>query len=823
MALAAGPLHAQCTPDWLPGDGVPGIYGTISAAVEWDADGPGGNDPVLVVGGSFTLADSTFVSNVAMWNGASWSAMGDGFNNTVNSLTLYNGSVVAGGSFTASGATTLGRIARWNGTGWVRFNTGTTVDLTNTVNAVIQASNGDLIAGGSFTTAGDNGTSTVTVNRLARWNGTAWGPVNPSGAVKGVASTVNALANAANSDLLVGGAFTTAGTATTGSVTVNRICRWAWNGADWVVSAIGTGANSTVSVIAAEANGDFVIGGNFTSSPATRVARWDESAGMWTALGNGMDQGVTALAVLPGGEIYAGGSFFTAGTGLARSLAYWDGSAWSPAWPADASPDRVVRSLLRLSNGSVFVGGSFTNVSNEVAANGAVVYDGGTWTPLTNGSASTTSPVTAMTTLSNGDVVVGGGFQTIQGSAAHFVARWNGSAWSTIGSGLFNSNGTYPIAQVKQPITSLIEMSNGDIVAAGIDLATSDGGAQLVMARWNGSTWSGFSPALTPAPSPLAAFGLPNIGYITALTPLTGGSLLASGGDFLIGGIPATLARWDPTTPEWVDAGLTEKSLVMATVPMNGNPGQGNVIIGGSFENIAGGADNDFIAWATQASVLADVPVWQPLGKGVEDDVSAILVLPNGDLIVGGQFSAVGNAAEDDLSANGVARWSWATSTWSRMGSGLVTGFESVNALAVLSTGEIIAGGNFDGNVSIAGEAATPLVNNLAIWDGTSWQPMGAGVNGVVYSLAVDENDNVLVGGDFTTAGGNVSAYIARWGCEAVACAADFNGVNGVTVQDIFDFLTAWLAGSPSADFNHVNGVTVQDIFDFLTAWLAGC
>ncbi len=54
-------------------------------------------------------------------------------------------------------------------------------------------------------------------------------------------------------------------------------------------------------------------------------------------------------------------------------------------------------------------------------------------------------------------------------------------------------------------------------------------------------------------------------------------------------------------------------------------------------------------------------------------------------------------------------------------------------------------------------------------------------------------------------------------------CPADFNNVNGVTVQDIFDFLTAWLAGNASADFNHVNGVTVQDIFDFLTAWLAGC
>ncbi len=55
------------------------------------------------------------------------------------------------------------------------------------------------------------------------------------------------------------------------------------------------------------------------------------------------------------------------------------------------------------------------------------------------------------------------------------------------------------------------------------------------------------------------------------------------------------------------------------------------------------------------------------------------------------------------------------------------------------------------------------------------------------------------------------------------ACAADFNALDGVTVQDIFDFLTAWFATSPDADFNGAGGVTVQDIFDFLTAWFAGC
>lgn len=54
-------------------------------------------------------------------------------------------------------------------------------------------------------------------------------------------------------------------------------------------------------------------------------------------------------------------------------------------------------------------------------------------------------------------------------------------------------------------------------------------------------------------------------------------------------------------------------------------------------------------------------------------------------------------------------------------------------------------------------------------------------------------------------------------------CRPDFNGVGGVTVQDVFDFLSAWFSTLPSADFNGVGGVTVQDVFDFLDAWFQGC
>lgn len=55
-----------------------------------------------------------------------------------------------------------------------------------------------------------------------------------------------------------------------------------------------------------------------------------------------------------------------------------------------------------------------------------------------------------------------------------------------------------------------------------------------------------------------------------------------------------------------------------------------------------------------------------------------------------------------------------------------------------------------------------------------------------------------------------------------VLCPADFNGDGNVSVQDIFDFLTAWFGNAPGSDFNCAGGTSVQDIFDFLGAWFQG-
>jgi hypothetical protein len=54
-----------------------------------------------------------------------------------------------------------------------------------------------------------------------------------------------------------------------------------------------------------------------------------------------------------------------------------------------------------------------------------------------------------------------------------------------------------------------------------------------------------------------------------------------------------------------------------------------------------------------------------------------------------------------------------------------------------------------------------------------------------------------------------------------VSCPGNWNGVNGVSIQDLFDFLADYFAGN--ADMNLDGTTSVQDIFDFLMAWFAGC
>jgi len=97
--------------------------GLVESMVVWARP----NDtPVLVVGGSFTSVDGVPAKSVAMWDGAAWSAMGDGLafgSNVVTDLSVFDDgtgpAVHAVGSFVASGRTVVGPgVARFDGRAW---------------------------------------------------------------------------------------------------------------------------------------------------------------------------------------------------------------------------------------------------------------------------------------------------------------------------------------------------------------------------------------------------------------------------------------------------------------------------------------------------------------------------------------------------------------------------------------------------------------------------------------------------------------------------------------------------------------------------------
>ena len=155
-------------------------------------------------------------------------------------------------------------------------------------------------------------------------------------------------------------------------------------------------------------------------------------------------------------------------------------------------------------------------------------------------------------------------------------------------------------------------------------------------------------------------------------------------------------------------------------------------------------------------------PTWHPmisdgqtgvaLGNGSPGHVYAMADWHD-DLIVGGSFDTAGGQQ-----MNNIARWDG--SAWHPLASGGQTGVDGVVFALIVWNGDLIAGGLFT-------TAGGQTVNRIARWDGSSWHALGSdggvGVDeGGVWALTV-WNGNLIAGGKFITAGGQVVNGILRW------------------------------------------------------------
>ena len=606
-----------------------------------------GNGDVYA-GGMFTQAGGAAANYVARWNGTAWSPLGAGVvvinsNAGVNALAVAsNGDVYVGGFINQAGGAAVNYVAKWNGTAWSPLGTG----VSGNVTAVAVAGNGDVYVGGRFSQAGG-----AAANNVAKWNGTAWSPLG-AGTANGVNSNVDALVVAGNGDVYAGGLFTQAG-----GVAANYVARW--NGTTW--SPLGAGVSSGVRALAVAGNGDVYVGGGFSQAggaAANCVAKWNGTS--WSPLGAGISYPggnyVYALAVAGNGDVYVGGFINQAGGAAVNYVAKWNGTAWSPLGAGTANGlNSYVSALTVAGNGDVYAGGGFMQAGGA-AANYVAKWNGTAWSPL---GAGVSSGVNAVAVAGNGDVYVGGGFTQAGGAAANYVAKWNGTAWSSLGAGTANGMNSY--------VGVLVVAGNGDVYAGG--LFTQAGGvAANGVAKWNGTTWSPlgtgvgggvYALAVAVNGDVYAGGGFTQAGggaanYVakwdgTAWSPLGAGTsgnvsavAVAGNGDVYVGGrfsqaggaAANNVAKWNGTAWSPLGAGTNGFAPVNALVVA----GNGDVYVGGGFSQAGGVAANGVAKWNGTA--------WSPLGTSVNGQVLRLARDASGKLYAGGYFTTTGDGSK---------------------------------------------------------------------------------------------------------------------------------------------------------------------------------
>ena len=396
-----------------------GVTSTTGGSTIWSVTIHNG----ICIGGDFTTAGGTTVNRVAFWppGGSAWQALGGGIDSSVYDLTSYRGELIAVGSFTNAGGP-ANDIAHWNGTSWAAFGGGNASYVLAYTNF-----NGRLVAGGSFH---QPTLSLGTANNIAGWSG---GPLSSFGT--GMNGDVYALATFkypsinGSYELIAGGSFTTAG-----GVAAQRIARWNENPFTvfpppaW--AAMGAGFNGVVQTIA-RSGGYTYAGGSFTASGATtlnRVARWNETTDVWenlTGLG-GMNGTVYALKEF-NGSLYAGGSFTTAGGSSTGGLARWTGSGWAQVGGFFSGTVYA----LEVYNGSLIIGGQFPGLPN--GANIAA-YNGTSYFNL--GTGGTNSVGVRSLKVNGSRLYAGGAFTTIGGVSVNNLGWWDGASWHDANGGV---------------------------------------------------------------------------------------------------------------------------------------------------------------------------------------------------------------------------------------------------------------------------------------------------------------------------------------------------------------------------------------------------
>jgi uncharacterized delta-60 repeat protein len=736
----------------------------ISRAQSLDSFNPSANNQVLaigvqvdnriIVGGAFTALagqprhrlgrlnvdgslDPTFDPNVDPLA-----------NSSVYGLAMQDdGKILIAGSFTTVGGRAASCVARLNPDGSVDTNFNAVAN--NVVYAVALQPDGKILLGGIFTQLGNQ-----TRNHLGRLN--ADGTVDPS-FNPGANSFVYAIALQTNGSILVGGSFTTLG-----GQTQTRLGRVSSDGV--LDATFNPSPDGQVRTIALQGDSKIIIGGGFVAVGGQThpyVARLNSDGSPDSAFTNAANGTVFCLGLQADGKILMGGAFTTFGgqtrSHVARINA--DGTLdLTFITPANGEVDALVLQ----SDGKVLVGGLFTAVAGQVRNRLARVSN-------------TTSP--DINLAFDGSVISwsrGGSAPEVWRTA--FQGSTNGDVWVSLGDGIRNATDW-------QLSTSF--PTNATILAQGYAVGGYGGASSWTVQTSIGQVAFTLQPSdLSKNAGSTASFGVSAVGTSPLAFQWFKNSQALNDGANIFGSQTATLTvsnvlgadagQYSVLVTNSMGAQTSQQaSLIVIDPVINAQPAS---------QSVQGGGIAVLSAAATGSSPL--VFTWYRAGIPVMTSAAAspsTLVISNAQLADAGDYFVVVSNAFGSITST-VVTLTVDLTTLNPFDPGANGG--AVYSMVQQTDGKILAGGYF---TSLGGQNLSYLgrLNE----DGTLDTAFNPAPDGFVQCIATSPDGRILVGGSFGNLGGQACSNFGRLNQDG-SLDTNFNaGVSGTASPTVYSLV----------------------------------
>jgi len=475
----------------------------------------------VYAGGNFINAGGIAEADyIAKWNGSAWSALsnngsgngavikvnGGGGGTTVQDMQIVGNELYVVGLLGLANDATADYVIKYdlNTAAWSGFgNNGSgNGSISNAGYPYAIAFTGSILyVGGAFPDVNNSGTSINNSSNFAAYTSTnSWQSVGGENAFL-TDNYINVIVSA-GSNVYIGGSFANLN----GDPSIDYIARWdgtTWHSLGNTGFYAGPLSLGNVQDIEVDGNNIYVVGA-FTSANnngnpiagAVRIAKWDGTS--WSAIGGGINNGtIYEVEVDANDNVYIGGSFTNAGGNTAADrIAMWNGASWNSLSSNGASEGAIASGniyALEMQGNNLYAGGDFLNVvnsNNATIANTArlALWNGSAWSAVPNLTSPLNGPVYTMT-ISNSDLYIGGVFSDVNSMpAADYIARWNGTVWSALGSGSAgNGSLSHRVNTIVVRGSSVyvggdfINVYNNDIEVTNAEY----------IARFDGTSWSG--------------------------------------------------------------------------------------------------------------------------------------------------------------------------------------------------------------------------------------------------------------------------------------------------------------------------------------------